>query len=101
MKQRKESRAFLDKYSNRREGETVSHALFRLLFGSPAFMAVATMQDLLGLDGSARMNLPNTLGGNWTWRMTADQLTPEIEAELLDLTETYRRVNVHLVDEKS
>ncbi len=96
----KESRAFLDKYSNRR-GETVSHALFRLLFGSPAFMAVATMQDLLGLDGSARMNLPNTLGGNWTWRMTADQLTPEIEAELLDLTETYRRVNVHLVDEKS
>uniref|UniRef100_UPI0018747763 4-alpha-glucanotransferase n=2 Tax=Streptococcus TaxID=1301 RepID=UPI0018747763 len=93
----KESRAFLDKYSNRHEGETVSHALFRLLFGSPAFMAVATMQDLLGLDGSARMNLPNTLGGNWTWRMTADQLTPEIEAELLDLTETYRRVNVHLV----
>lgn len=64
-------------------------------------MAVVTMQDLLGLDGSARMNLPNTLGGNWTWRMTVDQLTPEIEAELLDLTETYRRVNVHLVNEKS
>ncbi|NCB79753.1 MAG: 4-alpha-glucanotransferase, partial [Bacilli bacterium] len=95
------SRAFLDKYSNRRDDETVHHALFRLLFGSPAFMAVVTMQDLLGLDGSARMNLPNTLGGNWTWRMTADQLTPEIEAELLDLTETYRRVNVHLVNEKS
>ncbi|MFX3882828.1 4-alpha-glucanotransferase, partial [Streptococcus suis] len=33
----KESRAFLDKYSIRRDGETVSHALFRLLFGSPAF----------------------------------------------------------------
>ncbi len=95
------SRAFLDKYSNRRDDETVHHALFRLLFGSPAFMAVVTMQDLLGLDGSARMNLPNSLGGNWTWRMTADQLTPEIEAELLDLTETYRRVNVHLVNEKS
>ena len=95
------SRAFLDKYSNRRDDETVHHALFRLLFGSPAFMAVVTMQDLLGLDGSARMNLPNTLGGNWTWRMTVDQLTPEIEAELLDLTETYRRVNVHLVNEKS
>ncbi|MCQ8263786.1 4-alpha-glucanotransferase [Streptococcus suis] len=90
----KESRAFLDKYSNRREDETVSHALFRLLFGSPAFMAVATMQDLLGLDGSARMNLPNTLGGNWTWRMTADQLTPAVEANLLDLTVTYRRENV-------
>ncbi|NQM30680.1 4-alpha-glucanotransferase [Streptococcus suis] len=95
------SRAFLDKYSNRRDDETVHHALFRLLFGSPAFMAVVTMQDLLGLDGSARMNLPNTLGGNWTWRMTEEQLTPAIEAELLDLTETYRRVNVRIVNEKS
>lgn len=95
------SRAFLDKYSNRRDDETVHHALFRLLFGSPAFMAVVTMQDLLGLDGSARMNLPNTLGGNWTWRMAEEQLTPAIEAELLDLTETYRRVNVRIVNEKS
>ncbi|MGQ7353898.1 4-alpha-glucanotransferase [Streptococcus suis] len=95
------SRAFLDKYSNRRYDETVHHALFRLLFGSPAFMAVVTMQDLLGLDGSARMNLPNTLGGNWTWRMTEEQLTPAIEAELLDLTETYRRANVRIVNEKS
>lgn len=90
------SRAFLDKYSNRREEETVSHALFRLLFGSPAFMAIVTMQDLLGLDGSARMNLPNTLGGNWTWRMLPEQLTPAIEENLLDLTETYRRANIHL-----
>lgn len=89
-----ESRAFLDKYSNRAVGESIHHALFRLLFGSPAFMAIVTMQDLLELDGTARMNLPNTLGGNWTWRMTADQLTPAVEANLLDLTVTYRRENV-------
>ncbi|CRH94620.1 4-alpha-glucanotransferase [Chlamydia trachomatis] len=67
--------------------------MFRMLFSSVAFMAVVTMQDLLDLDASTRMNLPNTLGGNWVWRMTADQLTPAIEAELLDYTETYRRVN--------
>lgn len=89
-----ESRAFLDKYSNRSVGESIHHALFRLLFGSPAFMTIVTMQDLLELDGTARMNLPNTLGGNWTWRMTADQLTPAVEANLLDLTVTYRRENV-------
>lgn len=90
-----EGRAFLDKYSNRREGESINQAMFRLLFSSVAFMAVLTMQDLLGLDGSARMNLPNTLGGNWVWRMTEGQLTPEIEAELLDYTVTYRRENKH------
>ncbi|MGT2951097.1 4-alpha-glucanotransferase [Streptococcus cuniculi] len=89
-----EAKAYLDAYSNRRPEESVNHAMLRMLFGSVAFMAVATMQDLLELDGSARMNLPNTLGGNWTWRMTADQLTPEVEANLLDLTTTYRRQNV-------
>ena len=88
-----EGRIFLDQYSNRRPDETVSHAMLRLLFSSVAFMAIATMQDLLELDGSARMNLPNTVGGNWVWRMTADQLTPQIEANLLELTTIYRREN--------
>lgn len=88
-----EERAFLDKYSNRRPNETVRQTMLRLLFSSVAFISVVTMQDLLDLDESARMNLPNTLGDNWVWRMTVDQLTPAIEEELLDYTETYRRVN--------
>ncbi|MBO4107065.1 4-alpha-glucanotransferase [Streptococcus suis] len=96
-----ESRAFLDKYCNRTDGETVNYALFRLLFGSPAFMTVVTMQDLLHLDGAARMNLPNTLGGNWAWRMTEEQLTSEVESMLLDLTTTYRRENVKMAENLS
>lgn len=91
-----EGRIFFDKYSNRREGESINQALFRMLFSSVAFTTIVTMQDLLELDGSARMNLPNTVGGNWVWRMTASQLTPEVEANLLDLTEVYRRENIHL-----
>ena len=59
-------------------------------------MAIATMQDLLELDGSARMNFPSTLGGNWSWRMTADQLTPAVEQELFDFTTIYRRENKDL-----
>ena len=27
------------------------------------------MQDILGIDGRGRMNVPSTVGGNWTWRM--------------------------------
>ena len=64
-------------------------------------MAIATMQDLLELDGSARMNFPSTLGGNWAWRMTADQLTPAVEQELLDFTTIYRRENTDLVKEEA
>ena len=57
------------------------------------------MQDLLELDGSARMNFPSTLGGNWSWRMTADQLTPAVEQELLVFTTIYRRENKDLKKE--
>ncbi len=90
------SKEYLDRYTNRRPDESINHTMLRTLFGSVAFMAVVTMQDLLDLDGTARMNLPNTLGGNWVWRMTADQLTPAIEENLLDLTTTYRRQNKRL-----
>ena len=74
--------------------------MLRLLFSSVAFMASATMQDLLELGNEARMNLPNTVGGNWIWRMTKDQLTPQVEETLLDLTTTYRRTNKKLVEKK-
>ena len=87
-------------YTNRKEYETVPHAMLRTVFASVSFMAIATMQDLLELDGSARMNYPSTLGGNWSWRMTEDQLTPAVEETLLDLTTIYRRINENLVELK-
>ena len=87
------TREYLARYTNRKEYESVPHAMLRTVFASVSFMAIATMQDLLELDGSARMNFPSTLGGNWSWRMTADQLTPAVEQELLDFTTIYRREN--------
>ena len=90
----------MDLYSNRKPDESVNQAMLRLLFSSVAFMAIATMQDLLELGNEARMNLPNTVGGNWIWRMTKDQLTPQVEETLLDLTTTYRRTNKKLVEKK-
>ena len=92
------TREYMARYTNRKEYETVVHAMLRTAFSSVSFMAIATMQDLLELDGSARMNFPSTLGGNWSWRMTEDQLTPAVEENLLDLTTIYRRINENLVD---
>ena len=89
-------REYMARYTNRKEYETVPHAMLRTVFASVSFMAIATMQDLLELGGEARMNLPGTIGGNWTWRMTADQLQPEVEATLADLTKIYRRENTNL-----
>ncbi|TNE91637.1 MAG: 4-alpha-glucanotransferase [Deltaproteobacteria bacterium] len=36
---------------------------------SPCALAIFPMQDLLGLGRSGRMNLPGSVGGNWSWRM--------------------------------
>ena len=92
------TRQYMAQYTNRKEYETVPHAMLRTIFASVSFMAVATMQDLLELDSAARMNYPSTIGGNWTWRMTAEELNPIVEGELYSLTKTYRRMNTDLIN---
>lgn len=50
----------------------VTKALIRAAMASPSDLCVLQMQDVLFLDGSARMNVPSTIGGgNWAWRLGA------------------------------
>ncbi len=59
---------------------------------SAARWCIIPMQDYLGLDNSARMNQPSTLGGNWCWRAGAEAFTPELAARIRAVTETYGRI---------
>ena len=43
-----------------------------------ANMAIAPLQDFLGLDTSARMNTPGVAEGNWRWRFTWDMLPDDL-----------------------
>jgi len=52
--------------------------LVRLCLLSPARTAVIPMQDVLGLDGSARMNIPASENGNWGWRMERAAAAPAL-----------------------
>lgn len=72
--------------------EPVNWAFIRLLWRSVADAAIVPMQDVLGLDGTARMNLPGNGSGNWRWRMLPGAFTPALQAQLRDLTETYGRI---------
>ena len=48
----------------------IVESLVSAVMNSDAALAVIQMQDLLGLDGSARMNYPSTCNDrNWSWRM--------------------------------
>ena len=51
------------------------------------------MQDWLGLDNSARINKPSTVGENWRWRLKKSQLTPKLQKEICSITTRYGRMN--------
>ena len=57
--------------------ETIHRDMIRLAFSSPSTIALAPMQDILGLGSEARLNRPGTTLNNWRWRMQADALTPQ------------------------
>ncbi len=58
--------------------ETIGTDLIRLAFSSRARLAIAPLQDYLGLGSEARLNTPGTLDNNWRWRTTSEQLTPAL-----------------------
>lgn len=59
---------------------------------SPCRLAIAPMQDLLGLGGDARINTPGTSGPqNWSWRVRREALNPDVSGRLRKITRTYRR----------
>jgi len=67
--------------------------MIRLALSSIAEIAIIPMQDLLGLDSSARMNVPGKAEGNWGWRFRAPQLTAKVKDHFAALTAVYARWN--------
>lgn len=54
---------------------------------------ILTMQDIIGKDGSARMNIPSTQGGNWQWRATERELDGADWKWLYNVTKESGRCN--------
>jgi 4-alpha-glucanotransferase len=57
-----------------------------MAFASIANLAIVPLQDVLGLDGRARMNTPSRSDGNWGWRYQPDALTKELAEKLAVLS---------------
>ncbi len=55
-------------------GGTISERLITYAWASVAEIAILPLQDLMLLDGSARMNVPGIATGNWSWRFRKNQL---------------------------
>lgn len=66
--------------------------MVRMAMSSVCHIAIIPVQDILGLDASARMNTPGIADGNWKWRLTnLDDLTRKVGA-VRDLASTFDRI---------
>ena len=73
--------------------EEAPAAFVKAVLEGGADTAVVPMQDVLGLDNSARMNLPGSIGGNWLWRMAPEAVTDALADRLMALNTASNRRN--------
>ncbi len=74
-----------------RSSEPMPWPMIRCALGSRANLAIVPMQDLLGLDGAHRMNVPGVADGNWRWRFDWAQVGAELPNRLTHLVKLYGR----------
>lgn len=87
-----EGRDYALDYLRLREDEGFGWGAVRGAWSSPSRLAIAPMQDLLGLGADARMNAPGTTGDqNWSWRVRSAALNGDVAGQLRHLTRIYRR----------
>ena len=68
------------------DGREIHWDLIRHAWMSAADTAIVPMQDLLGLGSDARMNVPATVEGNWSWRLREAAFDDGIAERLARLT---------------
>ncbi len=80
------------RYLGRTSPEGIHWDLIGLALSSVGNQTLIPLQDILGLGGEARMNVPGKAEGNWAWRYQPDALTTDVRDRLKTLTETYGRL---------
>ncbi len=75
-------------------GQEVAWDFIRASYASAARLAVVPLQDLFGLDATARFNTPGRAEGNWQWRYRAaalEKLSGTTAKYLRELAQLYGR----------
>src|SRR5215831_9772905 len=68
------------------DGREINWDMIRTAMASVANFAVLPLQDLLGFDSAARMNLPASTAGNWAWRLAPGELGEQLGQRLKHMT---------------
>lgn len=73
--------------------EELYKSFISLIMRSSAKTCIVPMQDYMGLDNRCRINKPSTVGVNWRWRLKKEDLSKELQKDILALTKLYGRTN--------
>ncbi|MCD8006157.1 MAG: 4-alpha-glucanotransferase [Oscillospiraceae bacterium] len=84
--------SFAKRYLGVKSKKEIPDALIRLGWSSTADVVIAQPQDFLELGNEARINVPSTVGTNWRWRISKEELSSSLSRRLRVLTETFNRV---------
>ena len=85
-----EQQRSVNDYLGSREGDIVT-GMIRSALMSVADTAIIPLQDLLGLASAARMNIPGTADGNWSWRFSWGMIDRHLGASMAGMVERYGR----------
>ena len=66
--------------------------MIKTLFRSSAGIVMLPIQDVLGFGSDTRMNTPGRAEGNWSFRITKEQLSRVDRSYFNGLNELYGRV---------
>ena len=78
-------------YFLRAGAEQMPQAMIHALMASVAQLAVVPMQDVLGLGSEARLNMPGTDVGNWSWRLPEHSLGGDLAQRFAHLNQVFGR----------
>jgi 4-alpha-glucanotransferase len=70
---------------------TIHTDMIKLAFSSNAALAVAPMQDFLGLGSEARINTPGTTKDNWRWRMQEGEIDAALAERIARMVQASSR----------
>lgn len=81
----------LDNIKNKTGYDGNYKIFFEELMSSKSNVVIFTMQDMLGLDGSYRMNVPSVAEGNWDYQMKDGQFDDDLINYFAQLNARYGR----------
>ena len=88
---KKDDVKFAKEFLNVQDDKDLISEILRAGMASTADLFVAQIQDYLELGPKARINTPGTLGDNWKWRLSPDQLDKKLAKRICKGVKLYNR----------